>query len=328
MQIQKLANSVLNKLEENSPYILFGIGVIAAIGAVAEAVHATTKLEAIVDDRNDKLEKVNKHFDEKVAEDEGNAQVIDQERIKEIKKINRSFTWSCVKLYAPTGLIFITSMASFGSSMYIIHNWYTGACATISTLSKAFESYRDRVREEENGDIKDYAYLHGLQLEEVEETVEDPETGKKKKVKKLQAVGTPSGLYSYRFERYDSQNDTGSIEWEPNGNTYSMPYILSVIDHRQKQLEIGKRVWLTDILEDLGFGQNVAQAGDRFAGWAPGDIILCGLEDIGGADILSKDVEDYLYGNSPDVTLTFNPRPNLYAEVYEDVPAISAKEVA
>lgn len=331
MNLQKVANDILWKAKENSPYILFAVGVVAMVGTVVEAIHATTKLEELVDERNNQLDKANEFFDSRVEDAKAESLdivPIEDERKQAIRKVNGKFVWGCVKLYAPTAGLFFTAVGGFGGSVYILHGRYVGATATVTALTKAFDSYRDRVRAEENGEVKDYAYLHGLDLEE--RTVEeiDAETGKKKKRKELVAVGKPSGLYSYRFERYDPRNEIGSTEWESAGSVCSLPYILGVIQHRQNQLEIGKRVWLVDILEDLGFGQNVAQAGDRFAGWQPGDIILCGLEDVGDgvACPLPQDVTDYLYGSTPDVTLTFNPRPNMYAEVYGQHPVDSDED--
>lgn len=307
MSFKSAMNKVGFVLKKNSPYILFGLGMVGFGCTVAEAIHATTKTNKILNDRDEALKNVEEYYDDPESD----------EAKEEVREINRAARKDIAKTYVPTAILGASTLVCFGASFKIINDRYTGVTIALAATTEAFEKYRDRVREEENGDVKDYAYANGLDLEEVEETVIDEETGKKKKVKKMKAVGSPQGLYSYRFEQYDPSTETGATQWD-NSSMSTIPYIHGVIEHRQRQLELGRRVWLSDILDDLGFGQNCFSGVERYAGWAPGDIILCGLEEVGAStsDPLSDDVMNFLYGYSSDVTLIFNPRPNLYDEVY------------
>lgn len=302
-------------VKKNSPYILFGLGVVGFGATVAAAIKATADASDIIDDMEDGIDNVREyyHIDPEVEDKD-----IDiEEAVDEIKEIKRTAHKEIAKEYILTGVLGAGTLVCFGGSFSIINKRYAGAALTLAATTEVFDKYRERVREEENGAIKDYAYMNGLDIEEVEETVEDPETGKKKKVKKTVLKGEPKSLFAYRFEQYDIEHDTGSTQWQ-SSSVFTLPYIHGVIQHRQRQLEIGKRVWLSDVLDDLGFGQNSLTGVERYAGWAPGDIILCGLEEIGDSTIdpMSEDALNYIYGNASDVTLIFNPRCNLYEEVY------------
>lgn len=310
MKFNEMVNTALFWGKKNSPYILFGVGVVTLVAAVVETARATTKLEPVVDDRQFAMDDTENFYAEQENPDE-------KQKKADIREINRTFAIECVKIYAPAVALTGLSLACFGGSFAILNKRYTATAAALAITTEAFDRYRARVKAEENGEIKDYAYMHDLEIEEVTDTIED-ENGKKKKVKKLALKGTPTGLYSYRFEKYDPSTETGATQWD-SSSAYSLPYINGVIQHRQRQLEIGKYVWLSDILDDLGFGENVRHGEERVAGWAPGDLILCGLEEVGDStnDPMTEDVMNFLYGGSNEVTLTFNPRPDLFSELYD-----------
>lgn len=316
MSLQTTTNSLVNWGKRNSPYILFGMGMISLCGAVAEAVHATTKLGYILDTRTAMLQDTEDYYKDALDDPDLDLDVdtrksLENNKAREIKKINNSAVLDICKLYAPTVAITALSIFSFGSSFSILNKRYLGVSAALTATTKTFEAYRDRVRAEENGEIKDFAYLHGLDLEESEKTIVDEETGKKKKVKQLEVKGTPTGQFTFRFEKYDPNKEIGFEQWQ-SVNTYSWPIVSGIIAHRQRQLEIGKMVMLHDVLRDLGAGDNLFYEENSTAGWLPGDIILSGLEE--GADIMSGDATQYLYGDCPDVTLIFNCRPNVFAK--------------
>lgn len=312
MGIRRAIDNVGFWVKKNSPYILFGAGVVGFGLTVAEAIKATAKSADIIRDRDDAIDNVYDYYD--IDEDDED---IPEEAEEEIKDINRTARKEVAKNYILTGVLGAGTLVCFCGSFAIINKRYTGAAIALAATTELFDNYRERVRSEENGELKDYAYMHGLDIEEVEEEIDDPDTGKKKKIKKTVLKGSPTGMYAYRFEQWDSRNDTGSHAWQ-SSSVFTLPYIHGVIQHRQRQLDIGQRVWLSDVLDDLGFGQNSYTGVERLAGWEPGDLILCGLEEVGDStsDPMSEDVMNFLYGGSNEVTLIFNPRSNLYEEVY------------
>lgn len=296
-------------IRKNSPYILFGFGVIGFGATVTSAIVATEKIRPTLNDRDKALDNVEEFYKDDPESDK---------KKEEIKAINKAAAKDVVKAYVPTAALGVGTIVCFAGSFSIINKRYTGTAIALASLTEAYDAYRERVREEEGGELKDYAYANGLELEEVEETVEDEETGKKKKVKKTILKGVPTGLYAYRYEQYDSANETGAETWD-SSSVFTRQYINGVMQKRQRELEHGKYVWLSDILDDFGFGEGVRDGSERIAGWAPGDLILCGLEEIGEStvDPISDEVMEYLYGNGNEVTLIFNPRSNLYGELYE-----------
>ena len=66
MSLQTKTNELMNWGKQNSPYILFTIGMISMAGAVAEAIHATTKLGYILDARDDSLNEIEEYYKEEL----------------------------------------------------------------------------------------------------------------------------------------------------------------------------------------------------------------------------------------------------------------------
>lgn len=307
MNLQQRMNSIMFWGKKNSPYILFGVGVVSTIAAVVEAIHATSKMDTIIDDYEIDIQCLMEKFGENT-----------EEFVNAKRKRNTQLVLTTTKVYLPTVLLTGAGIFAFGGSFSIMNKRYTAVSAALATTTTAFNNYRERVMAEEDGYIKDYAYMNGLAIEEVEEKVTDPETGKTKKVKKKVLTGVPQkSLYSYRWEKYNANTKTGSTQWD-SVSSYAIPFIENVIAINQQRLDHGSKdyIWLVDLLTDLGFDEGVFDGSEKLAGWKRDDLITCGLEDIGESKILAQDTMDFLYGDSPDVTLIFNCRPNLFQEEF------------
>lgn len=316
-------NNFKANLVNASPYIFYGIGVVSVVGTIATAIHATMKLEPILDDHNEAIEEI-KAIDISEVEDKDEALAIAKSQESSIRKQFAKTTGRIALLYAPTALFAGLAIGSFTASVGIFRKRYVGALGALEATSLAFDRYRAHVRED-YGEEVDNMYYYDLKKEQITEEETDPETGKKKKVKKDILVGEPNGQFTYRFERYQPNYDLGFTQWDETPS-FSQVYISGIIGTHQAKLDKGDKVWLLDILKDLGAGSAVLRPEDHFAGYLPGDIIDCGLFFENAR--MFDDTMRYLRGESPDVTLRFNARPNIFTEAYgKNVAIETTKEV-
>jgi hypothetical protein len=313
MKLKQIGYNATQFIDKNSPYISFGFGVLGLIGAVGTAINATMKLSYILDEFETEKQEIlgTREAYEAEKDPDIDKATFDKGERKAIRRMYAKAIGKAGILYAPTAACTALSIVSFTVSVGVMRKRYLAASGALTGVTEAFERYRERVRKE-LGEDKDLEYYYGLKKEKIEVEEDDPETGKVHKKKKEMLTGTPKSMYSRRFKKFDPVTGEGSTEWESSG-VYSYPYISGIIKQYQRRLDAGiDNVKYDKLLEELGFkADNYYEV---IAGWKPGDKILCGLED-GAKNARSKDVYDYLVGNSPDVTLTFNPRPDLYGVI-------------
>lgn len=296
-------------LKKASPYIFFGVGVASLGGIIYTAIRSTMRLEAILDDHRDMLREIKAVDPETVKDEEEKTAIIESQNADKRRLVLKT-TGRIAKLYAPTGILTGVCVASFGASFGIMSKRLALTTVALESVSEAFGRYREAVRDD-LGEDADNMYYYGLKKDK--QTIEevDPETGKTKKVKKEVLVGEAAGDFSYRFEKYNPSDETGFTQWDESPQLSRM-YVLGIIDNLNNRLRSGKRVSMIEILKDLGAGDNVIKEADHVAGYLPGDVITCGVEGYGSF----ADVNDYIDGNSTDVTLRFNPRRDFLAKVY------------
>ena len=326
MQLKTIANKVGYRTKQASPYILFGVGLVTFGGTIAAAIKATMKLEPILDahriERASIKESISKA--EGLAEDATELANLPKVEKKEVRKLYFHTIGKIGRLYAPTAALGALSVGSFTASAGILRGRYLMACGALERVTEAFEDYRHRVVEDA-GEEKDLEYYYGLEPSKEVVGEETDENGKTKKVKKNVLKGDPTGLFAYRFKKFDGRDNSGSTQWDESP-VYNYTYIMGIVSQCQNQLDAGMTVYLDRVLDQLGFSSD--DKSEHMAGWLPGDHITCGLEDDDDGTIIFDSLR-YKYGNNPDVTLRFNPRINVFAKgkEKEDVTTDISEEV-
>lgn len=118
--IMSTANAFKNVVNKNAPQILAGIGVALGVGAVCEAVHATTKAVKIVEEKQDDSDKK-----------------LDK---KEIVKA----TW---KTYIPTACLAAGSAACVVGSVHVSMRRLASMTLAYTMSEKSFKEYKDKAKE-------------------------------------------------------------------------------------------------------------------------------------------------------------------------------------
>lgn len=235
---------------KHSPEILLATGLISGAATIFFAAKGTLKAGAVVDQHNKKIETI--HQAQEVAADDEYS-----ERDAQLDTV-RAYTqtaWEMFKIYAPAIIFGSVSLTCILASHGIMRKRNVALAATLATVRTAFDDYRGRVIRD-LGEEKDRHFLYDTVEETREHTVEDPETGKKKKVKEKVQVPTKSSVYS-RF--YDEANPN----WEKDGSANYF-FIRSKMLYLQNKLIRDGYLFLNEVYKELGLPVTVA---GQSAGW-------------------------------------------------------------
>ena len=274
------------KLQKHSPEILMVVGVIGAVASAVVACKATLKVEEIVDDTKEKMDKIHE------SEEKG---------------------CTAMGMDYPAVAMGALSLTSILASNNILKKRNVAIAAAYTAVDKSFKDYRARVIERFGQEV-DKELRYNLKAEKTTETVVDEETGEKKKVKKTNFVVNPSDISGYArfFEKYTTDEEGNSVlnpHWEPN-NEYNLMFIKAQENYANDLLKAKKRLFLNEVYEMLGLPATKA---GQVVGWVydPENPIGDNYVDFGlYSDNLSY--SDFVNGMDPAILLDFNVDGNIW----------------
>lgn len=260
-QIMKVFNNVKTTTVKHSPELLLALGIASGIGAIAMAVTATRKVDDILAESNEAVEKINAVHN---GELETTEEYTEQDYKKDLTITYVKTGLKVAKLYAPAALLEATSIGCCVGSHTIMSKRNAGLTATCAALSTGFSQYRKRVTDE-LGEEMDRHFRYGTKAETVTVLEPDPEnSNKNKKTKKQIEVVNKDNVSKDDFSFFF---DEGCREWSPS-MTYNLTYARSIQNQLNDQLIVKGRVYLNDVYEAFGYNpgkQKMAMA--RMVGW-------------------------------------------------------------
>ena len=180
MSFKKFIANAIKVLDDKSPEILLG-GAIVSFGAtVFFACKATTKVEEIISEHEERIGEVNKLIAKKVSDD---PEYRDDDYTEKDAKRDKFIitTQTGVKLlkdYAPAIIFAGCTIFCMLGSYNILHKRYVAASTLAASLFETLSKYRKRVVEEYGEDVDKHLY-YGTKYAEI---VETDEKGKEKKI--------------------------------------------------------------------------------------------------------------------------------------------------
>ena len=146
MNFKALANAVTSKVgrqvltaQKHSPTILFGAGIVGVVATAVLASRATLKLEPIVDEAQEKLQR--RHLAKDIAPEKYS----DADMKSDTVLIYVQTGYKLVKLYAPAVVMGTLSIAALTGSHILLNRRNVALTAAYAALDKGFKSYRERV---------------------------------------------------------------------------------------------------------------------------------------------------------------------------------------
>lgn len=280
------------KVQKHSPEILLVSGLTGFVGTVVLACKATTKLPEVVSAHEDMLNDIHELEIDRVTYEHPDADSIvkhsvsDKEIQKEKAKVYAAIAKDYICLYGPSVSLGLASGACFIGSYGIEKKRSTALLGAYNGAMAAFETYRQRVREE-LGDEADERFRYGWKKEKLEGEVVD-DKGKKKKTKEdilTLDAGEPS-QYARVFDQYIADG-------VPNPNWYNDPFFNMQFLKAQESyfntlLNTRGYVFLNEVYDHLGFP--LTKEGG-LVGWMqnppsePSNYISFGLRDISNPQV-------------------------------------------
>lgn len=245
----KNLNQAKRFIKKYSPEILTGVAIISGVAGSVLACKRTLDLNENIAPIKDEIEEIKSQ------------EVVDS------KKLTQAYVKAgkaIVKTYRDPVALGAVAILAAGSACGIARHEDTKKAAALILLQNSFRNYRDAVIEDQ-GEEKDYMYFNGLKKEKIDVVEEDPETGKKKKVKK-EVLTKRRGL-----EDYSVMFGPNSSEWVESPSL-NQSRLKAIEKYANDQLEINGEYWLGDLYKQIGLEKNqlskFQREAARVVGWS------------------------------------------------------------
>ena len=301
-EIMSKASGALNKigfgLKKRSPEILVAVGVVGTVVSAVMACKATTKINTILDETKEQLDKIHEYA--------GNPDVAEKYNAEDAKKdtaiVYAQAGVKLAKLYAPAVGLGILSISSILASNNILRKRNMAISAALAAATQDFKDYRNCVIERFGKEV-DHQLRYNIKAEEIEETVTD-EKGKEKKVKKSIEV---ADLNASGYVKYFTRSNP---YWEEDSSYVEM-FLRSQQNYANDKLKATGHLTLNDVYDMLGFHDSKA---GMVVGW------IYDLDHPNGDNYVEFDVKKVNLPNEQGgyeeaYAIDFNVDGNIYNEM-------------
>ena len=134
------------KFKKHSPEILVVTGVIGIVTSTVMACKATTKVNDIVAESKETIDKIHDCVGKDLHTSDGE-EYTQEVANKDLAIVYTQTAWKFVKLYGPSVLIGAASIGCMVGSNRILRKRNVALAAALTTVEKSFKDYRGRVIE-------------------------------------------------------------------------------------------------------------------------------------------------------------------------------------
>jgi len=269
-------------LKKHAPTIAFVGGIAGVVTSTVMACKATLKLADELPEMKDQLDDV-RRLNEST---EG-------KHTRDIAYVYTKNTMTVVQLYAPSVIIGVASITALTGSHITLNRRNAGLTVGYAALSKAYDEYRDRVRNELGADLEADVY-RGIRVEELDID------GDKKKTPVKVGNDRQSSVYARFF-------DECSTEWTKNAEI-NRNFIQCQQNYFNQKLIAHGHVFLNEIYDNLGLERSSA---GQMVGWiydGDGDNYI----DFGITEIYNN---RFVNGIERSILLDFNVDGVIYDKI-------------
>lgn len=253
MKLTAIKNVITSKVgrqiltvQKHSPALLFGAGVVGIVGTVVLASRATLKLDEVLEEAQDDLEKARTLESAKYSE---------QDRQRDMVLIYVRTAGQITRLYAPSIILGGLAIAALTGSHVILTRRNLAVTAAYAALDRGFRDYRARVVKELGVD-KDREFRYAMEDREI---VEDGKTGPKVTTIK-QPGAEAASIYARFFDEY-------SVNWSKT-HSYNQMFLNCQQNFANDLLNSRGHVFLNEVYDMLGIPRSREGA---VVGWLKGN---------------------------------------------------------
>ena len=285
------------KFKKHSPEILVVTGVIGIVTSTVMACKATTKVNDIVTESKETIDKIHDCVGKGLHTSDGE-EYTQEVANKDLAIIYTQTAWKFVKLYGPSVLIGVASIGCMVGSNRILRKRNVALAAALTTVEKSFKDYRGRVIDRFGKDL-DRELRFGIKAKEIKEKVID-ENGNETTVTKTVEVVDPNtahSLYSIVF----CEGNTG---WTKNAEL-NKAFLIQQQNWANDKLRLRGYLTLNEVYEMVGAPTT---AYGQIAGWVYTEDSSVGdnFVDFGIFDVTNEKACDFVNGRERSIILDFN----------------------
>lgn len=292
-------NKVGFKIKKHSPEILIAAGVVGTVTSAVMACKATTKLDDILADSKENIEKIHyatehpEELPEEYTEEDGK---------KDLAVVYAQSALKVFKLYAPAVALGALSITAILTSNNILRKRNIALAAAYTAVDKSFKEYRGRVVERFGKEL-DNELRYNIKAKEVEEVVTN-EDGTESIEKKTVNVSTLDQYSDYA--RFFDESCAGWTK-DPEMN---LCFLRRQQDYMNEVLRIKGYMFLNDVYEALGIPRTKA---GQVVGWIYDEKHPIGDNaiDFGIYDTNKERNRDFVNGYERTILLDFNVDGNI-----------------
>lgn len=290
------------KFKKHSPEILVGAGIVGVVGSAVMACKATTKLDEVLEEPKEKIEKIHELMENPDMVPEGK-EYTEEDGKKDLTIMYTQSAVKVVELYAPAVILGTVSIAAILGGHHILRKRNLALAAAYATIDKGFKEYRGRVIER-FGEELDKELKYNIKAKEIEETVVN-EDGSENTVKKTVNVADPNTTSDYaRFF------DDGCNGWTKDPE-FNLMFLKDQQRYANDLLKMRGHLFLNEVYDMLGIPRSTAGA---VVGWVYDEKHPVGdnFVDFGIYDLYNEKKRDFVNGYERTILLDFNVDGEIY----------------
>lgn len=293
----KYIEIVGTKVKKYAPEIFISVGVAGVVTGTVVACKATTKINDILDNRKEELEKIEEGIEILDLEEYS-----EEDAKKDRQIVNAKTGVALFKLYAPAVAITSISLAMIIQAHRIMNRRNAALSAAYLTLNKTYKEYKDRVVEK-IGEDANQELIYGYKTKKVKIKEKDPETGKEVNVEKEIKVKDKDKDF---LDSFNYVFDESNPLYKPNG-TYNDIFLNSIETYANEMLKSRRHLFLNEVFDELGMERTKE---GQVLGWYYDDTSdeFHNFVDFGINEVAYDDGEGGYYFRHE---LNFNPDGNI-----------------
>lgn len=311
--ITRTLNKAAFKFKKHSPEILVVAGVVGVVGSAVMACKATTKVNDILDDTKDQLDKIHE-AGERLANGEtlmlkdGEEYTVEQNK-KDLTIVYAQTALKFAKLYGPAVIIGGLSITAILTGHNITRKRNIALAAAYTAVDKSFKEYRGRVVER-FGEALDKELKYGVKSKEVDEVVTN-EDGTESVVKKT--VDVVDATNPMNVSEYARFFDDGCAGWTKDPE-YNLMFLRDQQRYANDLLKSKGHLFLNEVYDLLGIPRTKA---GQIVGWIYDEKHPNGdnFVDFGIYDTNKTANRDFVNGYERTILLDFNVDGNIWDQM-------------
>lgn len=287
-------NKVVAPVKHYSPEIALVGGIGLTIAGTILACRATLKSKDVIDETNDKLDKLESELDSNEKyEDDSDLEKVECHVEQEITRVKIDMLGKLAKEYILPAAVYSAGIGLTLLSHKLQSDRIAALCAAYGTLNSAFIAYKERVED----------VLGKEKAEVIEEGVSESAIEKGINEKDLKKV---DGFDPRKISPYARFFDESCKQWSPDlskgGNNFD--FVREIQDYMNLKLESRGYIFLNEVYESLDIPPTEA---GQVVGWMSKENGgVDGYIDLGLYSPYNTAVRQFVNGNEPSILLDFN----------------------